>query len=312
MQSNTQNTDIDLVLEIRPWTFIQSRRSDIHYYYHAVENVPMMFDGFEKLPIKIAGKRLGMVIYSDSQRKDFKELTGVYMDESVLRLQLLMYSSKRNIYPFEVENEEILTNILRDIFAENLKNEDEYAQIQRLITSWFDQEKGWFEIKTNVSSVSSLNFIWFVEYERKIKLNELIDLEEILESRERVIILIGEFYAMENDKRLKSIKSISAPSQAVENEDGKIKLQHQEIALLHFYDELPLHSGIAQDIAEKYGQTSGNVLMRRYGKVNKSQTERRNHKNAKKYLETIIPLLTNFEGSERAKQDLANVKTRID
>lgn len=216
MQNNSKNTDIDLVLEIRPWTFIQSRRSDIHYYYHAVENLPMMFDGFESLPIKIDGKRLGMVNYSDSQKKDFKQLTGVYMDELMLGMQLLKYFSDNYVRPFEVENEEILTNILRDIFAENLARQDKADQIERLITSWFDQEKGFFESETRVNSLRSINFIWFVSYESNIKLDELIDLEEWMESKERVIELMGMFYAKEKDKRMKSIKSISAPPPGAE------------------------------------------------------------------------------------------------
>ena len=260
MQSNTQNTDIDLVLEIRPWTFIQSRRSDIHYYYHAVENVPMMFDGFEKLPIKIAGKRLGMVTYSDSQRKDLKQLTGVYMDELLLKMQLYKYLRERNIYPFEVENEEILTNILRDIFAENLARQDKNDRIERLIISWFDQEKGWFEIETNVSSVSSLNFIWFVEYERKIKLNELIDLEEILESKERVISLIGEFYAMENDKRLKSIKSTPTPSPPAEGKTNNrtIEKNKKYLDITTMYYTL-IDKGEKVNISKKNTQTKNRI-----------------------------------------------------
>lgn len=222
MQNNSKNTDIDLVLEIRPWTFIQSRRSDIHYYYHAVENVPMMFDGFESLPIKIDGKRLGMVNYSDSQKKDFNQLTGVYIDELMLKMELHKYFRGTNIYPFEVESEEILTNVLKEIFAEKLKKEDEYAQRERLLTSWFYQEKVTFLNLTGININEAAYFSLFISIEKGIKLNELIDLEEIFESKERVISLIGEFYQMEKGKRMKNIKTTSTPPQAMEEIIDKV------------------------------------------------------------------------------------------
>ncbi len=108
-------------------------------------------------------------------------------------------------------------------------------------------------------------------------------------------------------------KNNEIPTTSATVEEGKkeckIILQHQEIGLLHYYDELPLNDNNAQRIAEEYGQGSGIVLMKYYRKVSISETQRRNHKNAKKYLETVIPLLTKKEGIEKAKIDLANVKT---
>lgn len=307
MEDKTQNIDIDLVLEIRPWTFDYSRRSDIHFYYHAVENVPMMFDGFEILPIKIGGKRLGMVNYSDSQRKDFKQLTGVAMDELMLKMQLLKYFRGTNVYPFEVENEGTLTNILRDIFAENLAKENKNAQIERLITTWFDQEKEWFELETKVNSVNSLNFIWFVTYESKIKLDELIDLEEFMESKERVIELMGVFYAQEKDKRL---KAINPPLKGLSNETKIGKLELREIALWYYYDRdnLTLLELNANEVAKSFDWVSGKTLMKHFRKVRDFQTERRNHKNSRQYLEKVIPLLTTNRGKNEAQEDLKNVK----
>lgn len=105
-------------------------------------------------------------------------------------------------------------------------------------------------------------------------------------------------------------QTLSIETNTATKEKRNLDLQHQEIGLLHYYDKLPLNDNNAQRIAEKYGQGSGVTLMKHYRAVNKSETERRNHKHAKKYLETVIPLLTKKEGIEEAKQDLANVKTR--
>lgn len=307
MEDKTQNTDIDLVLEIRPWTFSQSRRSDIHFYYHPVENVPLMFEGFESMGIKIGSKRLGIVTYSDSQRKEFKQLTGAYMDEIMLKLELLHYFSDNYARPFEVENEEILTNILRDIFAENLAKEDKNAQRKRLITTWFDEVKGDFESLTDVKSLNSHHFIWFVAYESKINLDELIDLEEWIESKDRVIKLMGAFYAKEKDKRL---KAINPPLTGLSNETKIGKLELREIALWYYYDRdvLTLLDLNANEVAKKFGWISGKTLMKHFRKVRDSKTERRNHENSRQYLEKVIPLLTTDRGKNEAQEDLKKVK----
>jgi hypothetical protein len=86
------------------------------------------------------------------------------------------------------------------------------------------------------------------------------------------------------------------------------KLSHREIALLYYYDDLLLTDKNANEIANKYKQSSGVKLMTMYRSIKNSETERRNNKNSKKCLEKIIPKLTTSNGIDKAKKDLENAK----
>ena len=103
--------------------------------------------------------------------------------------------------------------------------------------------------------------------------------------------------------------SIEPSDQAEETKtDVEPSLSHREIALWYYYDKMLLTDGNANEIAQKYGQSSGATLMRTYRNIKKSETERRNSRDSKTCLVRVIPLLKNPSGILKANEDLKNCK----
>lgn len=87
------------------------------------------------------------------------------------------------------------------------------------------------------------------------------------------------------------------------------KLTHSQIALLYIYTYKPITKNNAQEIAEKYGQTSGQKLTEKYNKMYASLTERTSSKVAVKDIERVISLLSDPKHLKRAKDELKQAKT---
>ena len=75
---------------------------------------------------------------------------------------------------------------------------------------------------------------------------------------------------------------------------------------IDYYDGLLLTDSNSNEVAKGYGWKSGKKLMEHFRSVRDSQTERRKSKHSRKYLETIIPLLTTENGKQNANEDLIN------
>jgi hypothetical protein len=70
------------------------------------------------------------------------------------------------------------------------------------------------------------------------------------------------------------------------------KLSHSQIAILHHYSKLPITSNNANDIARKYGQTSGQRLEATYRDLTSELVRTGKGKNRVKDIKAVFSLLT--------------------
>ena len=96
------------------------------------------------------------------------------------------------------------------------------------------------------------------------------------------------------------------PAEAAPVVEGK--LSHPQIALFHIYTQNPITKNNCQQIAEKYGQTSGQKLHKEYNKLSQSSINRTYPKNAITNIETVLELLTEPVQIKRANDELIIAK----
>lgn len=302
MKDNTESTyglDFEVLISIEP------DKNEIMYYsefyqkkmvmkhlarFNDVDNTKnfekyckLWYLNFEDVPFTIDGKKCKM------PHKTFQyEATGKIIHIPDIN-DICQYLNKRGIYVKDMAQIDF-QNYVADYLMFPLFEAERIQQNEKSFEEIIETESR-LRLRTDGITFEIQEFGNFVQ-------NKGIDIETFTDEAFREIV-VDYFYLKQHQRNTTS-------SQIAK--ESKAELQHQEIALLYFYDELPLNDNNAKDIAEKYGQTSGIVLMKHYRSVNNSDTQRRNHKNAKKYLETVIPLLTTKEGIEKAKRDLENVK----
>ena len=245
------------------------------------EYCKLWYQNFEDVPFTIEGKKCKI------PTKNFQSTTTGELIPDIN--DICQYLNKRGIYVKDMAQIDF-QSYLADYFMFPLFEAERIQQKEKSFEEIIKTESR-LRLRTDGLTFEIQEFGNFVQ-------NKGIDIETFTDEAFREIV-VDYFYLKQHQRNTTS-------SQIAK--ESKAELQHQEIALLYFYDELPLNDNNAKDIAEKYGQTSGIVLMKHYRSVNNSDTQRRNHKNAKKYLETVIPLLTTKEGIEKAKRDLENVK----
>jgi len=112
-----------------------------------------------------------------------------------------------------------------------------------------------------------------------------------------------EKYRLSND----AIPPVAASTD--ENKEAEKKLTHSQIALLYIYTYKLITRNNAQEIAEKYGQSSGQKLTEKYNKMYANLTERTSSKVAVKDIERVISLLSDPKHLKRAKDELKQAKT---
>lgn len=107
-------------------------------------------------------------------------------------------------------------------------------------------------------------------------------------------------------------------SNGLQKKIEKRKLKMNQIALIHFYEGMPITESNGNKIAEGYGHTSGRKLYLEYSYFSKTsnRTERptpctpRKFKNKIELFESVIKHLKN--GKERANDDLNTLKSKYE
>lgn len=265
MQDNTENNDIDFVIEIKAISSLSKENGgiDIQVHFHTVENIPKIYEGYKRLFYTIAEKNCAIVNYTHPQKNNFRNITGIQIP---WRFNIVLSQYMREMGG-NIENRQIFLELVGDCFKK-LRDEEEGNIIKRkeLIDYWFNEEKDFFNFDTGLNINQSKLFSCFLFVEKGIGLDlyELIDLEEVEVSREDVISLIGEFYAMEKAKRIKTISPTFTPPQQAE---VGIFLTYREIATLYYLNGIELTYDNADSIALYHGQlsrTRGQQLMEKY------------------------------------------------
>jgi len=92
------------------------------------------------------------------------------------------------------------------------------------------------------------------------------------------------------------------------DEDTGDKLTHSQITLLYIYTHKPITKNNAQEIAQKYDQTSGQRLVTTYKKMLKTSTERISSKFAVRDIEEVIKRISEPSHLKRAQDELKQAK----
>ncbi|GAB4038713.1 hypothetical protein [Spirosoma jeollabukense] len=102
------------------------------------------------------------------------------------------------------------------------------------------------------------------------------------------------------------VSNISSTS-ALSTVDEQIKLSHSQIAIFHHYIDKPINKNNAEEIANKYGQTSGQKLATSYNQLTSPLVRTSRGKNRVKDINMVLPLL---EGKAKgmAEKELKEAK----
>lgn len=92
---------------------------------------------------------------------------------------------------------------------------------------------------------------------------------------------------------------------------GNDKLSHAQIALFYIYSGQAITKNNAQNIAKRYGQTSGPKLHAKYNLLLSSITERTSPKNAAKNIEIVLKMLTEPGQIKRANDELVKANEKL-
>lgn len=114
---------------------------------------------------------------------------------------------------------------------------------------------------------------------------------------------------LQQKKRLERGEEIARPNVTIPTYTlTEQRLTHAQISLLYIYTQKLINKNNAKEIAEQYGQTSGDKLFREYQRLSQYQNERISSKNAVKNIQTVIGKISDPIHLSRANDELILAK----